>query len=363
MFFDFLDFIFMEARGQHSDGDRCCINLHCLGVAFEVCMVQPVIPPSAGEPERAGVMEPFPFLCPPMPLHGMDPGFLPVSLFWRAFLGSCGGGGIGQGSNETPIAGTVTRAWLRRAQLQVDHQGKQNPHSEQPHKTPDQQGVPQHLHTGWQALGVAAGTVVAAVLGVVSRMGRNTQGFQGFLWGMSDTTWNGCRVQVLDTTKEGLLVHVVEGSPSQWDEQAGRMLVVPQGAFGGLGLEGTEPAHTEQTLPRPRPEQSREDSEDTKNTGATPGGTRASTANKEEGHSEAGEATRTAGTGNQNGGDGRACAWEAATIKGMAWPASPVTTGCQGNPCSTGIRWGVSPTAQMGCLHNRSGSPSGADQL
>ena len=54
----------------------------------------------------------------------------------------------------------------------------------------------------------------------------------------------------------------------------------------------------------------------TQNTGATPGGTRASTANKEEGHSKAGEATRTAGTGNQNGGDGRACAWEAATIKG-----------------------------------------------
>ena len=49
-------------------------------------------------------------------------------------------------------------------------------------------------------------------------------------------------------------------------------------------------------------------------------------------------------------------------IKGMPWPASPVATGCQGNPCSTGIRWGVSPAAQMGCLRNRSGSPSGADQ-
>ena len=35
---------------------------------------------------------------------------------------------------------------------------------------------------------------------------------------------------------------------------------------------------------------------------------------------------------------------------------------CQGNPCSTGIRWGMSPAAQMGCLRNRSGSPSGADQ-
>ena len=91
---------------------------------------------------------------------------------------------------------------------------------------------------------------------------------------------------------------------------------------------------------------------DTQNAGAKPGGTRASTADKEEGHSKAGEATRTAGTGNQNGGDGRACAWEAATIKGMAWPARPVATGCQGNPCSTGIRWGVSPAVQMGCLHN-----------
>ena len=46
-----------------------------------------------------------------------------------------------------------------------------------------------------------------------------------------------------------------------------------------------------------------------------------------------------------------------ATTKGMAWPASPVATGCQGNPCSTGIRWGVSPAAQMGCWRNTSGSP------
>ena len=79
---------------------------------------------------------------------------------------------------------------------------------------------------------------------------------------------------------------------------------------------------------------------DTQNAGATPRGTRASTADKEEGHSKAGEATGTAGTGNQNGADGRACAWEAATIKGMAWPANPVATGCQGNPCATGIRVG-----------------------
>ena len=48
--------------------------------------------------------------------------------------------------------------------------------------------------------------------------------------------------------------------------------------------------------------------------------------------------------------------------KGMAWPASPVATRCQGNPCSTGIRWGVSPAAQMGCLRSRRGCPPGADQ-
>ena len=64
---------------------------------------------------------------------------------------------------------------------------------------------------GWQALGVAARTLVAAVLGVVSCMARNAQ---GFLWGMHETTWNGCCVLVLNTTKEGLLVHVVEGTPS-----------------------------------------------------------------------------------------------------------------------------------------------------
>ena len=101
---------------------------------------------------------------------------------------------------------------------------------------------------------------------------------------------------------------------------------------------------------------------DTQNAGATRGGTRASTSDKEEGHSKAGEATRTAGTGNRNGGDGGACTREAATTKGMAWLASPAATRCQGNPCSTGIRWGVSPAAQMGCLRNKSGSPSGADQ-
>ena len=33
---------------------------------------------------------------------------------------------------------------------------------------------------------------------------------------------------------------------------------------------------------------------------------------------------------------------------------------CQGNPCSTGIRWGVPPTAQLGCQHGKTGSPPGA---
>ena len=66
-------------------------------------------------------------------------------------------------------------------------------------------------------------------------------------------------------------------------------------------------------------------------------------------------------TGHPHGGDrkrGGGCAWEAATTKGMAWPASPAATGCQGNPCSTDIRWGVSPAAHMGCSRNRSGRPA-----
>ena len=61
-------------------------------------------------------------------------------------------------------------------------------------------------------------------------------------------------------------------------------------------------------------------------------------ADKEEGHSNPGEATKIAVKGNQNGADGGAFAWEAATMKGMAWPASRDATGCQGNPCSSGIR-------------------------
>ena len=80
------------------------------------------------------------------------------------------------------------------------------------------------------------------------------------------------------------------------------------GQAGGIG-GGAQQGHPGAPTDRGR------SNTDTQNAGATPGGTRASTANKEEGHSKAGEATRTAGTGNQNGADGRACAWEAATIK------------------------------------------------
>ena len=50
---------------------------------------------------------------------------------------------------------------------------------------------------------------------------------------------------------------------------------------------------------------------------------------------------------------------ERATIKGMAWPASPVATGCQGNPCSTGIRWGVSPAAQWAVCATGAGAHQG----
>ena len=124
------------------------------------------------------------------------------------------------------------------------------------------------------------------------------------------------------------------------------------GQAGGTGV-GAHKGHPEAPTHRGR------SNTVTQHAGATPGGTNASAADKEEGGSEAGGATRTGGTGNQNVGDGRACAWGAATTQGMAWPASPVATGCQGNPCSTVIRWGVSPAAQMGCLCNRRRSPPG----
>ena len=80
-----------------------------------------------------------------------------------------------------------------------------------------------------------------------------------------------------------------------------------------------------------------------------------------QGGSEAGKAARTVGgIGNLKDKKGRTYAWEAGAPQGMAPPASPVATGCQGSPCSTGIRLGVPPTAQLGCQHGETGSPPGA---
>ena len=94
----------------------------------------------------------------------------------------------------------------------------------------------------------------------------------------------------------------------------------------------------------------------TQNARATPGGTRASTADKEEGHSKAGEAARTR---NQNGGDGRACAW--ATTKGMAWPAlllpsarATPTQPATGGGCLPQPRWAVCATG-AGAHHGQTG--------
>ena len=72
------------------------------------------------------------------------------------------------------------------------------------------------------------------------------------------------------------------------------------------------------------------------------------------------------GGGNSGNREPEWSGWESVRMggsdnKGDGSASQPVATGCQGNPCSTGIRWGVSPAAQMGCLRNRSGSPSGAD--
>ena len=124
-------------------------------------------------------------------------------------------------------------------------------------------------------------------------------------------------------------------------------ILVRGGQAGGTG-GGARHGH-----PGAPPDRGRSNT-DTQNAGATPRGTRASTADKEEGHSKAGEATRTAGTGNQNGADGGACAWEAAAIKRMAWPASPSLPGARatsaqpasasGGGCLPQPRWAVCAT-------------------
>ena len=43
----------------------------------------------------------------------------------------------------------------------------------------------------------------------------------------------------------------------------------------------------------------------------------------------------------------------------MAWPASPVATGCQGNPCSSGIRWGVFPQPRWAVCTTGAGAHQG----
>ena len=55
----------------------------------------------------------------------------------------------GQGSSETYNVGTVTGAWLRRAQVHADHQGKQKPCSEeQRRREPTPQNCKQGAVTG-----------------------------------------------------------------------------------------------------------------------------------------------------------------------------------------------------------------------
>ena len=110
---------------------------------------------------------------------------------------------------------------------------------------------------------------------------------------------------------------------------------------GGGGQAGGTGGGAQQRHPGAPTDRGRSNT-DTQNAGATPRGTRASTSDKEEAHNEAREANRTAGTGNQNGGDGRVCAWEVATIKGMAWPAAPSLPGARATPAQ--------PASGGGCL-------------
>ena len=83
------------------------------------------------------------------------------------------------------------------------------------------------------------------------------------------------------------------------------------------------------------------------------------------GHTRQGREAQQGRRGNQNSGNrepewsnGGACAWEAAT-KGMVWPANPVATGCQGNPCSTGIRWGRLPQPRWAVCATGAGAHQG----
>ena len=83
-------------------------------------------------------------------------------------------------------------------------------------------------------------------------------------------------------------------------------------------------------------------------------------------HSKQGGGAQQGRRGNQNSGNREPewSGWQSVRLKGSDNKGDGLASqprGCQGNPCSTGIRLGVSPAAQMGCLRNRSGSPSGAE--
>ena len=72
-------------------------------------------------------------------------------------------------------------------------------------------------------------------------------------------------------------------------------------------------------------------------------------------HSRQGGGAQQGRRGNQNSGNREPewRGWESVRMGG----SDNKGDGLASNPCSTGIRWGVSPAAQMGCLRNRSGSP------
>ena len=91
----------------------------------------------------------------------------------------------------------------------------------------------------------------------------------------------------------------------------GREILVPGGGADSWGRSGCA-----QGAPRSANGQ-REEHTAAQNAGATPGGTRASAANKEKVGSEAGEAARIAGTGNQKVEEGEH-AHGGATTHGMA---------------------------------------------
>ena len=86
-------------------------------------------------------------------------------------------------------------------------------------------------------------------------------------------------------------------------------------------------------------------------------------------HSRQGGGAQQGRRGNQNSGNREPewSGWESVCMggsdnKGDGLASQPRRYRVPGQPLLTGIGWGVSPAVQMGCLRNRSGSPSGADQ-